>query len=50
MKTKNLIIALAAMTLLSFTLVSAKKVTTVKGQNKTVSNESGFALQDRDQF
>ncbi len=51
MKTKvtSTIIAIAAITLLSFTVVSTKKNSTEKAQSK-ISNESGFALQDRDQF
>lgn len=49
MKTKFVIIALAALTLLSFTVVSSKKAASEKVQTKA-NNESGFALQDRDQF
>jgi hypothetical protein len=50
MKTKLTIIAIAAVTLLSFTFTSSKKATVTKAQNETKSNQSGFALQDKDQF
>lgn len=49
MNTKSTLIAIAAITLLSFTVGSTKKATTEKNQAKTTS-ENGFALQDRDQF
>lgn len=49
MKTKLVVIALAAVVLLSFTVVSNKKTVIDKSQSKS-NNESGFALQDRDQF
>jgi hypothetical protein len=50
MKTKLLIIAFVAITLLSFTVVSSKKNSTDKSQSSKETSESGFALQDRDQF
>ncbi|MCA4896341.1 MAG: hypothetical protein ING84_15180 [Cytophagales bacterium] len=50
MKTKLTIIAIATVTLLSFTFTSSKKATVAKTQNETKSNQSGFALQDKDQF
>ncbi len=49
MTLKFVIIALAALTLLSFTVVSSKKASSDKVQTKA-NKESGFALQDRDQF
>jgi len=52
MKTKILLIALAAVTLLSFTLISSSrsshKVATTQQETKT--NHSGFAMQDANQF
>jgi hypothetical protein len=50
MKTKLTIIAVVAVTLLSFTVGSPKKPTTAKTKNETKSTQSGFALQDKDQF
>ncbi|MFM9837693.1 MAG: hypothetical protein ACKVOQ_05470 [Cyclobacteriaceae bacterium] len=50
MKTKLTIIAIAAVTLLSFTVASSKKTATAKTQTEAKSNQSGFALQDKDQF
>jgi hypothetical protein len=50
MKTKLTIIAIAAVTLLSFTVASSKKTVAAKTQIETKSNQSGFALQDKDQF
>lgn len=50
MKTKLTIIAIAAVTLLSFTFTSSKKTVVTKTQNETKSNQSGFELQDKDQF
>jgi hypothetical protein len=52
MKTKILLIALAAITLLSFTLISSShtshKEATAKQEAK--SNRGGFAMQDANQF
>jgi hypothetical protein len=52
MKTKIFMIALAAITLLSFTLISSshtsQKDATAKQEAK--GNQSGFALQDTNQF
>ncbi len=50
MKTKLTIIAIAAVTLLSFTFTSSKKAVVTKTQNEVKSNQSGFELQDKDQF
>ena len=50
MKTKLTIIAIAAITLLSFTVASTKKVTVTKNQNEVKSSQSGFTLQDKNQF
>jgi len=50
MKTKLTIIAIAAITLLSFTVGSTKKSTVVKNQTEAKSSQSGFTLQDKDQF
>jgi maltose-binding protein MalE len=50
MKTKLIIIAVIAVMLLSFTFSTTKSATTVKTQSETKSNQSGFALQDKDQF
>ncbi|MBS1488789.1 MAG: hypothetical protein JST43_14510 [Bacteroidetes bacterium] len=49
MKTKIIIIALAAITLLSFTLASAHK-TENKQSAKVESTSNGFTLQDTNQF
>jgi hypothetical protein len=52
MKTKIFLIALAAITLLSFTLISSSRTShkeaTAKQEAK--GNQSGFALQDSNQF
>lgn len=51
MKTKILLIAVAAITLLSFTLISSRashKEATAKQEAK--GSQSGFALQDSNQF
>jgi hypothetical protein len=51
MKTKLIIIALAAVTLLSFTVASTRKAVAAKSQNEANNTTtSGFALQDQDQF
>lgn len=50
MKTKLTIIAIAAITLLSFTVASTKKDVVAKNQNEVKSSQSGFTLQDKDQF
>jgi hypothetical protein len=51
MKTKIILIALAAVTLLSFTLISSR--TSHKGvsaKQEAKGNQSGFELQDSNQF
>lgn len=50
MKTKLTIIAIAAITLLSFTVASTKKSVVAKNQNEVKSSQSGFTLQDKNQF
>ncbi|HEV8514616.1 MAG TPA: hypothetical protein VGQ59_15140 [Cyclobacteriaceae bacterium] len=45
MKTKIILIALAAITLVSFTLISSSHKAT-----PTKQNQSGFAMQDANQF
>ena len=51
MKTKILLIALAAITLLSFTLISSSSTSHKQANAKEVkSNQSGFAMQDANQF
>jgi len=52
MKTKLIVIGLAAVTLLSFTVASsAKKVAAAKAKTEfKTSSQSGFALEDKDQF
>ncbi len=52
MKTKIILIALAAITLLSFTLISASKSShkEVTAQQEVKGSQSGFALQDSNQF
>ncbi len=52
MKTKIVLIAIAAVTLLSFTLISASKTThkEVIAKQEVKGNQSGFALQDSNQF
>ena len=50
MKTKVTIIAIAAITLLSFTVASSKKIADAKNQNEAKTSQSGFTLQDKNQF
>ncbi len=51
MKTKILLIALAAITLLSFTFISTSHTShKVAAKQETKSSQSGFALQDANQF
>ena len=52
MKTKIFLIALAAITLLSFTLISSSRTSHKEATAKqdAKSNQSGFALQDSNQF
>jgi maltose-binding protein MalE len=50
MKTKLTIIAVVAVTLLSFTVTTSKKSEAQKTKSEAKSNQSGFALQDKDQF
>jgi len=52
MKTKILLIALAAITLLSFTFISSSRTShkVVPAKQETKSNHSGFAMQDANQF
>jgi hypothetical protein len=50
MKTKLFLIAIAAVTLLSFTLISNSKSTTIKSENQNEQAHKGFALQDSNQF
>ncbi len=49
MKTKIILIALTAITLLSFTLVSTKK-STANTASGSEASQKGFALQDSNQF
>jgi hypothetical protein len=48
MKTKLTFFAIAAITLFSFTFTSSKKV--ARNQNEVKASQSGFTLQDRNQF
>ena len=50
MKTKLTIIAIAAITLLSFTVASSKKAADTRNQNEAKASQSGFTLQDKNQF
>jgi hypothetical protein len=50
MKSKIIIIVVAAATLLSFTLVSVKKSKSQATQQTEQQGQKGFALQDNDQF
>jgi len=51
MKTKIILIALAAITLLSFTLISSSNVSHKQATAKEVKgNQRGFAMQDANQF
>ena len=50
MKTKVTIIAIAAITLLSFTVASSKKASDIRNQNEVKASQSGFTLQDKNQF
>ena len=52
MKTKILLIELAAITLLSFTMLSSSRSSHKEGAAKreAKTNQSGFALQDSNQF
>lgn len=50
MKTKLFLIVLAAITLLSFTIVSVKKTSSQATQQTEQQGQKGFALQDNDQF
>ena len=49
MKAKIVLIALAAIMLLSFTIVSVKKTTNAT-DSSTEQGQKGFALQDSNQF
>jgi len=54
MKTKILLIALAAITLLSFTFISSSRTShkdaRASAKKEAKGNQSGFALQDSNQF
>jgi len=52
MKTKIILIAIAAITLLSFTLISTSHTTKkeVVEKKEAKSSQSGFAMQDTNQF
>jgi hypothetical protein len=52
MKTKIVLIALAAITLLSFTLISSSSTSTknATARQEVKNNQRGFALQDANQF
>ena len=50
MKIKLTIIAIAAIMLLSFTVISSKKSSDTRNQNEAKTFQSGFTLQDKNQF
>jgi hypothetical protein len=50
MKTKIFLIALAAITLLSFTLISSTSTSHKKAKQEVKNSQRGFALQDSNQF
>jgi len=50
MKTKIIIIALAAIILFSFTVASNKSLKSSENLKETNTERGGFELQDRDQF